>query len=97
MDSDFGTAWQLVVAAAAEATRLSELTRSAGFALGQGGDLRTVPTDDPNALLIWQRAGGWEALNPSRRSSPAADRSLPADLQRDVGAPVDGRSSRPEP
>jgi diaminohydroxyphosphoribosylaminopyrimidine deaminase / 5-amino-6-(5-phosphoribosylamino)uracil reductase len=64
MDSHFGSAWQLVVAAAAEATRLSELTRSAGFALNQGGDLRSVPTDDPAALLIWQPGRGWEAMIP---------------------------------
>jgi riboflavin-specific deaminase-like protein len=64
MDSHFGTAWQVVVAAAAEATRLSELPRSAVFALNSAGDLRSVPTDDPTAVLIWQPGRGWEATIP---------------------------------
>jgi hypothetical protein len=64
MDSHFGTAWQVVVAAAAEATRLPEPPRSAGFALNPAGDLRSVPTDDPTAVLIWQPGRGWEATIP---------------------------------
>ncbi len=64
MDSHFVTAWQLVVAAAAEATRLSERTQSAGFGLNQDGELHSVPPNDPSALLIWQPGRGWEVMIP---------------------------------
>src|SRR5215510_8357583 len=78
MDSHFGTAWQLVVAAAAEAARLSELTRSAGFALNQDGELRSVPTNDPATLLIWQPGRGWEVvIPPDDPRRPMIDLYLP--------------------
>ena len=78
MDSHFDTAWQLVVAAAGEASRVSELTQSAGFTVGQGGELRSVPTGDPAALLIWQPGCGWEAvIPPDDPRRPLIDLYLP--------------------
>src|SRR5262247_2653421 len=78
MDSHIGTAWQLVVAAAAEATRLSELTGSAAFALNQNGELRSVPANDPAALLIWQPGHGWEVvIPPDDPRRPLIDLYLP--------------------
>lgn len=78
MDSHFDTAWQLVVAAASQASRLSELTQSAGFTVSPGGKLRSIPAGDPAALLIWHPGRGWEALiPPDDPRRPLVDLYLP--------------------
>jgi diaminohydroxyphosphoribosylaminopyrimidine deaminase / 5-amino-6-(5-phosphoribosylamino)uracil reductase len=64
MDSHFDSAWRLVVAAASEANRLSQLTHPVGFTVSQGGALRSVPGDDATALLIWHPDRGWETSIP---------------------------------
>ncbi len=77
MDSVSDTAWRLVVAAASEANRLSQLTQSVAFA-ATCGELRAVRTGDPTALLVWHPDVGWETLIPSDdRRRPLIDLYLP--------------------
>jgi len=58
---DADAVWPLLLAAAAAAEELSRAGQCAAFALDPHGELRSVRTDDPDALLIWQPSGGWEA------------------------------------
>src|SRR6476469_1929197 len=50
----------LLLAAAAAAEELACAGERAAFALDPDGQLKAVRTDDPDALLIWRAAGGWE-------------------------------------
>jgi len=63
MDSDANRTWRLVIAAASEAKRLSQLTQSVAFA-ATCAELRAVPAGDPAALLVWHPEVGWETLIP---------------------------------
>src|SRR5206468_12479880 len=69
--------WRLVVAAASEANRLSQLAQSVAFA-ATCGELRAVRTGDPTALLAWHPDVGWESLlPPDDRRRPLIDLYLP--------------------
>jgi diaminohydroxyphosphoribosylaminopyrimidine deaminase / 5-amino-6-(5-phosphoribosylamino)uracil reductase len=77
MDSDFETAWRLVIAASRDVTRLSQLTHSVAFA-ATCGELRAVPAEDPTAVLVWRPETGWEARIPADdRRRPLLDLYLP--------------------
>jgi riboflavin-specific deaminase-like protein len=55
-------AWSVLQAAAGCAARLIETDRPAAFGFGGEDQLRQLPPDHPEALIAWQRAGGWVPL-----------------------------------
>ena len=95
-------AWAIVLAAANEAERAAELNHVAAFAAPDAAEsdvapLRRVAVGDRDAAIEWRPRSGWELVLPADGFAACADRSLPADLQRDVRASDDRRPPRPEP
>jgi diaminohydroxyphosphoribosylaminopyrimidine deaminase/5-amino-6-(5-phosphoribosylamino)uracil reductase len=75
-DADF--AWTVVRAAALTAERLAQTDQRAAFALGDDGQLRVVPANDPDVLIAWQPGGGWQiALPPADPRHALIDLYLP--------------------
>src|SRR3954451_3604424 len=57
---DADSVWPLLLAAATAAEELSQGGQRAAFARDARNQLTPVRADDPDALLIWCAAGGWE-------------------------------------
>ena len=55
-------AWHIVLAAAAEADRVSDAGRTATYTATDAGDLRRVADDAADAVLRWQPHQGWSVL-----------------------------------
>jgi diaminohydroxyphosphoribosylaminopyrimidine deaminase/5-amino-6-(5-phosphoribosylamino)uracil reductase len=78
---DTDEAWSVALGAASYADRLAHTHQAAAFALARGGDeseLRSVPVDDPEAVVAWRPDAGWElvlAADDPRR--PLIDLYLP--------------------
>jgi riboflavin-specific deaminase-like protein len=64
-EPDFDPAWSVVRAAAREAERLAEGRHHAAFAIGEDEQLRQVAPGDPDALVQWRPAVGWEPVLPT--------------------------------
>jgi diaminohydroxyphosphoribosylaminopyrimidine deaminase / 5-amino-6-(5-phosphoribosylamino)uracil reductase len=70
-------AWHIVLAAAAEADRVSD-TAPATYAATDAGELRRVADDSPDAVLRWQPRAGWSVVLPaSDRRHTLIDLYLP--------------------
>ncbi len=57
-------AWNVVLAAAAEADRLAQAAQTAAFAPGDDGGLRRVADGDREAIVAWRPAEGWSVRLP---------------------------------
>lgn len=71
-------AWQIVLAAAAHADRLTESSAPSAYALGDGGGLRRIADTDRAAVVRWDPRSGWSlALPPDDPRHPLIDLYLP--------------------
>src|SRR6202035_3420374 len=76
LDADF--AWAVVRAAAGIASRLAQTDQLAAFTLGDDAQLRMVPTNSPDALVVWCPGRGWQmALPPADPRHALIDLYLP--------------------
>ena len=67
-------AWQIVLAAAAHADRLTESSAPSAYALGDGGGLRRIADTDRAAVVRWDPRSGWSlALPPDDPRHPLID------------------------
>ena len=57
-------AWHIVLAAAAEADRVSDASGAATYAATDAGELRPVADDSPDAVLRWEPDRGWSVVLP---------------------------------
>jgi diaminohydroxyphosphoribosylaminopyrimidine deaminase/5-amino-6-(5-phosphoribosylamino)uracil reductase len=74
---DADSVWPLLLAVAAASEELSHAGQPAAFARDASNQLTPVRVDDPDALLIWCAAGGWE---PSTTIDADADARTLIDL-----------------
>ena len=71
-------AWQVVLAAAAHADRLTESSAPSAYALGDAGALRRVADGDRDAVIRWHPRDGWSLALPAEDPRhPLIDLYLP--------------------
>lgn len=64
-------AWSIVLAAAREADRLAQAGQPAAMTIAGDSQLRQVPPDDPDAVLLWHPDTGWDTLLPAHDEKTA--------------------------